>query len=517
MLASDNKKLELQGLIKGLAAHEKAYFKKLAKRYAENNQALHIKLFELIDTQPEYNEQAFVKKLKLKSPSQYSALKNQLWNEIISVLIFQKRNDASSQLEFAMMQADILLSKNLVISASRVLNIAWKHSETYELYYAQPRLIHFKYKILAYTHHKHYHKENDLLLQQQDRMSKRLHCEQQLKMFERELTAMKRFSYLRLSDQQLSRVKEIEQSLLDLEIDPDTCLLRLLQQYGLCIAAHLTYRFDASEQYAHILLQIWQQNTHLIPYNETVFINSADYTFYNSFALKDTTSAENYLTRYNILAIQFLKPNNRSYWDIISFNTQLKIYHKTANYTAVKKLIEREAIPVIKKATRILPPAVYLSIISSVCISHFVLEQFEAAEDLLIDVLNINREVQREDILYFTATFHLLILYERKNQFQLGNAINSTYARLYNQKKLHPFEKELMLFLKHLSNEVNNEGKRNAIKLFLLKLEDYKNDPVKDLYFLYFNYYGWLESKTRKMRYTEYIAEQVALSRNHKN
>ncbi len=50
----------------------------------------------------------------------------------------------------------------------------------------------------------------------------------------------------------------------------------------------------------------------------------------------------------------------------------------------------------------------------SICISYFVLDNFEQAEDLLLDVININHEVQREDILYFSAIFYLVILYEKK-------------------------------------------------------------------------------------------------------
>ena len=91
----------------------------------------------------------------------------------------------------------------------------------------------------------------------------------------------------------------------------------------------------------------------------------------------------------------------------------------------------------------------------------------------------------------------------------MNNAISANYFKLYNKKKLQPFEKDLMLFLKHLSNEPSEKEQLKIIKSFIVRLEDYRNDPVKDLYFLYFNYYGWLESKIQKIRYTEYMYRQV--------
>ncbi len=66
-----------------------------------------------------------------------------------------------------------------------------------------------------------------------------------------------------------------------------------------------------------------------------------------------------------------------------------------------------------------------------------------------------------------------------------------------------------MLFLRHLSNEQNNEGRRIAIREFLSRLDVYKTDPVRELYFLYFNYYDWLQSKVQRVKYRQYRRMQI--------
>jgi len=152
-----------------------------------------------------------------------------------------------------------------------------------------------------------------------------------------------------------------------------------------------------------------------------------------------------------------------------------------------------------------------LSIKGSVCISYFVMEQWDDAETLLSVIKEQNQHINREDILYFSLLFFLVILYEKKEWERLDSALKSAYHFLYARKKLRPFERELMLFLGHLSAAESKRSTNELINNFLQRLNHYRNDPDKNLYFLYFNYYGWLESKLMNLRYMDYLKEQLKL------
>jgi hypothetical protein len=509
MLTDDKRKNELFTLIHSLESFEKAYYKKMAKRYAENNRALHLQLFELIEKSGENDEKYYVKKMGIKSRAHFSGIKNHLWNDVLSAIVYHRRNDALAQLQFLILQAEILLSRNLISSAGKLLEIAWQATVKYEQYNIQTRLIHLKYKLLSFSDYKHYKTESANLLQLQQQVIQRQQCEQQLQMIRRELIGFKQFTYLRVSDSQLQRIKEIEGELTAIAIEPDCPLLQLLFLFNCCAAAHLSYNFEKCLEYTDRLSQLWEQHNYQIPHSVVLFLSCADYSFYNAFALKKVAIAERYLETYGNLSKAHLDKKDLEQWDIIAFHTQLKIYHKNARYDCVAELLASKAESVLEKALRVLPPVSGITIVSSICISWFVLEEYDKAESMLIDVNNMNHHVQREDVLYFTSIFYLLILFEKRNYMQLNQAISASYFRLYNRKKLQPFEKELMLFLKHLSNEYSNSGKIRIIQHFLEKLESYRNDPVKDLYFLYFNYFGWLESKIQRIRYTEYMRRQV--------
>lgn len=509
MLSADTRKNELHTLVHSLESHEKAYYKKMAKRYADHNKSLHLRLFELLENSAVNDEKLFMKKMGLKTASHFSGLKNHLWNDILSSIVYQRRNDPLVQLQFIILETETLLAKNLIVSAEKLLDIAWATAVKYELYGTQIKLLHLYYKILPYSDYKHFKKESARLLQLQRNVLNHLHWEQQLQILRRELIAFKQFTYLRSPEDQLMRIREIEEELEQIDTDHGSPLLQLLYHFNKCAATHLTFRFEQCTQHVEKIIALWQEYPHHISHSPALFLGSSDYSFYNAFALKDPHAASKYLAVYHTLALAYLEKEEQERWEIMEFHTRLKIYHKNAQYDEVATLIAEKAGSIQEKANRVLPPVMALSITCSICISYFVLEQYDKAEDLVLDVNAINRDIQREDILYFTSIFYLLILLERKSFLQLNNAISTNYFRLYNKKKLQPFEKDLMLFLKQVSNEATEKEQLKIISNFICKLEDYRNDPVKDLYFLYFNYYGWLESKIQKIKYTEYMYRQV--------
>jgi hypothetical protein len=132
------------------------------------------------------------------------------------------------------------------------------------------------------------------------------------------------------------------------------------------------------------------------------------------------------------------------------------------------------------------------------------MERFSDAEALMQEIKEKNRSLERQDVFYFTLVFHLLILYELEEWFRLDAATAAAYHVLYNHKKLRPFEKELMSFLKSLPVRRGRDDNIAFIKAFVARLEVYRTDPVQRLYFLYFNYSDWLQSKLAGISYREY-------------
>jgi len=512
-MASSIPNNDLFFLIKGLSGNEKSYYKKLAKRHAANNNSLHLRLFDLIDREQLKDEKKVLQQLGITNPAQFSSLKNYLTKDVLDSIVFMKRNeDINVQLSFIVIQLEQLLEKKLLHFARRLLKKAWELAEEFEHFDVQLQLLQMQNRILEYKSYKEYKTEAlDITAQMRETLL-RQHVQQQVYFHFEQLQILKKISLLRFTDEQVEEVKAIHNSLLSLHMNGRSDSWTAALYYNaLALSAYMLFRFEECRQYSMQLLDFWKNNTAFINAYPTYFLNAANTTFYNSFAMQEVEKVAHDLNTYQRLADLHIK--NEFYqkqWQIISFNTTLKIHHKTARYDKVDMLIDDAAKKILQYAHDVTSPSETLPIMTSVAISYFVLNKWREADEILLECKSLSRETNREDIMLFTLVFHLLVLYEKKEWYRLDNAVEAAYHLLYSRKKLHPFEKELMLFLKRLPTARSKNSAVELIQGFLVKLDSYKNDPVKNLYFLYFNYYGWLESKVIGIPYMEYMQRKVA-------
>lgn len=123
-------------LIKSLSKSEKRYFKIFASRHTIGDENLYVKLFDAIDKQSEYDEDAIRKKFKgTKLAKNLSSVKVHLTNLILRSLrqfngTSKKKYDVRELLDYA----DILYEKGLYVHAAKVLEKAKKIAKEYDLY-----------------------------------------------------------------------------------------------------------------------------------------------------------------------------------------------------------------------------------------------------------------------------------------------------------------------------------------------------------------------------------------------
>lgn len=502
--------LDLLQLVRQMSGSEKAYFKKMAKRHAHQNQALHLRLFDLIENSDHNEEELFQKKLGLTTKAHYSSLKKYLTKEILDTVVFLQRNDNPEiHLQFYLLQIQVLLERNLNTLAAKLYKQALQLAEEFDAFDMRIKLLMLRRRLLEHASYKEFKSETLLIDQQlQENTSKQQYLEKHQLLFER-LTTLSKSSQLRLDEQQLHDIRILEEELAEAPPGEEP-LLQLVFRINKLLCSYLCFRFEETMQQAGNILKLWEQHPHFITAHPRYFLKSADITFYNDFACKSVPDAATHWDRYNRLAGEHLTTDLYAlHWILLGFNTRLKIFHKTGRYDAVSGLIEQEARQVQDAARTLLSPSEQLGVLGSIAISHFVLEQWDEAEDMVQRIKELNRGVQREDILHFSMLFYLLILFEKKEWYRLDSAAEAAYHFLYAKKKLRPFEKDLMLFIRKLPAARITGEAHAAMSNFLQKLDAYNNDPVKQLYFLYFNYYGWLESKVRNISYRVYSEQKI--------
>ncbi|HEU5364620.1 MAG TPA: hypothetical protein VFU62_03765 [Hanamia sp.] len=499
-------------LIKGLTSSEKSYYKKMGKRHADQNGSLHLKLFKLIDESAIINETELCNALEIKNKIHFSGLKAYLHKDILDTLVFHKRNvSVDTQLYFMQEQIKTLQEKKLLYLAQKLCKKAITLSMQYEKYHFLILLHHLQNKVLEYKDYKQFKDSTDsIFLTLKNAIDLHQVYVENRFLYEKVRLLTYR-SWLPITTEELEEIEKAKILLNKMKpANEKQPLISLFHLNTLALCQYMLHENESCTNTCSRIYNLWNNNTHLVNEYPLLFLNSINTTCYNDFLCNNIPNAEENILTYGKIAKAYLK--NEIYFkhfEVIQFNTQLKVYLKTAQFEQVKLLINKKAGTIFNYSAEILSPAEQLSIKGSVCISYFVLEHWDEAESLLSVIKEQNQHINREDILYFSLLFFPVILYEKKEWDRLDSALKSAYHFLYARKKLRPFERELMLFLGHLSAAESKRNSNQLINNFLERMNDYRNDPDRNLYFLYFNYYGWLESKLMNLRYMDYLKNRL--------
>src|ERR1700749_2646507 len=129
-IASDS----LFQLIKSLNKSEKRYFNLYASRHTIGEKNNYIVLFEAIDNQQEYNEEAIVKQFKKEAfINKFSITKSRLYDVVLdSLTAFHSDRSIDAKLKRELHCAEILYKKTLYEQCAKILSSSKKIATRYE-------------------------------------------------------------------------------------------------------------------------------------------------------------------------------------------------------------------------------------------------------------------------------------------------------------------------------------------------------------------------------------------------
>lgn len=502
---------DVYGLVRSLSAAELNLYRKSIGNRSGKSQPQHVKLFELLAS-GKTNDDASCKEALSINGAQFSNLKQYLCTEILAVIVPAAAEESSVVGFYTGMQhLELLTSRNNKVLARKLYKKLWPQAERVGRYDWCLLLLDYRDRIADTGLLRLSQREVNETIRQAGHY-RRLHdASSRLTVLNQELQQLRAYNNLRVNEEEMVNVRELQSRMEELLATCEEQPFLLLRYYStLAGIAYLQREYDYALQLVGIAHEGFLENPDQIPLNAEALLDLANCGFYSAFAAGQVAVADGLLARFEAITAEY-KPGSApcQRWQVIRFNTELKIAHKTGDYEKVGEHL-RNYKKILGYAEDHLSLPDLLSILSTVCISLFVLEDFDGAEDLIIDIKNLNRSLEREDLLYFSLVFHLLILYEKKDWYRLDNMTQAAYHYLYSRRKLRPFEKEIMRFLKHLPVLRGRGTSSLAISSFLIRLEEFRNDPVQRLYFLYFNYYDWLQSKLAGVSYRDYKSRAIA-------
>ena len=498
---------QLTVLINSLSAKEKsAFFKRENAVFAENKHA------SLLSRKPSLSRSEILKKLKL-SKKGYKKFCESTYTQLCHFLLSDKGfliNDIPYNLRENQMMAELLKERGLIAEAKKKIEKAIEIAMQSELFSNEISLRHQYLQIMFYQQEASSHDKILPFLQRMESIIAMQREQEELKLIYRQLITLRYKMALRTSLEEQEEVKLLDDQLKEFLPESLRSNTASIYYYQSCLLVSFMLGRTANiSGWNNSLLEHWEQQSHLIPLHQDLFVRAVSLQAYTQFLIKDIAGAKAFLERYRDLATKhLLSVFYQDWFAIVDFQTITKVLHKTYQYEELENFFSKKwelsykQLPVLGEAEK-------LDVLMSVCITFFVLQQWQNAETIILEIKANNQKIKRIDTLYFTFVFHSLILYEQKEWSRLDSHINSGYHFLYSNNALRPFEKDMLLFIKKLPVAMLKGKAKEIMNAFLHKLDAYRDNETQKLHFATFDYYSWIESKIEEVSYITHMKRKA--------
>lgn len=123
--------------------------------------------------------------------------------------------------------------------------------------------------------------------------------------------------------------------------------------------------------------------------------------------------------------------------------------------------------------------------------------------------LNENPEKYNEDLYHFSKLLNLIIHFELQHNELVPDLVRSTYRFLYKNKKLFKTEDAILRFIRIRLPKANSPKELiHFFKLLKSELEEISKDPYEAKALELFDFISWLESKIKKRPFAEILKEK---------
>ncbi len=505
-------------LIKSLTGPEKRYFKIFATRHVIGEENNYIRLFDAIESQPEYDEDAILNKFKKeKFARQLHRIKNYLYDLVMKSLCeFHKAKSISSEVRQKLEMIEILYAKGLIPHAEKMLESTKELAEVYEQYQYIPEIRELERKIL----------NSQFYAGKTEADLEKMHAAYKTSLDVLDeinnnwLRAMRLMLFLNAqgparNKQELATIeKKFEEN------KPEVCNVKSFEacnyfyfNYG------MYYRLSGDEEksYEYSLkhLKWYEEHSFFIRERLRSYL-SLLYNFLGiSLSLNrfDDTFFEVLGKLEKIPEEYAASPQNNNYLALMHFNAvnTIKLSHVIATGQFEKGLALIPEIQTgMKEMGEKIEPIIEYNFYFSFARIYFTAGNFQKANEYLNKIINSGK-VQRTDIYCFSKILSLLVHYEMGKFDLLEYSVVSTYRYLLKRNRLYKVENIILDYIRKKAPQIDSEKKQleafAELKAALIAAT--KDDHFENRALEYFDIIAWLESKITGKKFSEIISERI--------
>lgn len=480
-------------LIKSMSKSEKRHFKLFTSKNELQNGKDYLRLFDAIDSQKTYDEEAIVKKFKDEPYfSQLRSVKLYLYNQLIkSLKSLHEESSSRILLENFLIEIEILFQKQLYKSCTRVIRRAKACAKKYENHTKMLDLIRWEHKVAMYIQDVEHIESmrSDWIKEEQQAI------DQSIELFElRKLNYELMPFFIRKgfakTEEELQTVKQILSSdLLITEKKSFLSEMARLSTEGNCFA--ILGRVDDRYLGLKKLAKLLDSHPQHLYENLNEYLLNLCIVVSLSIQQREFTFSEDLIEKIDRLCTE--RPHQ-------IHTSTLIIYLRSKVFFSVTKGEFKEALSQAQLLEKLFlkgdlktDPADGLLIDLQQSVVYFANQNHSKAQQFIQKIMNADLDI-RLDIQTTARVIYLIIQYETEEYEHLEYARRSTYRFLLRKKRLQESESVLLDFIRRTRQMNSNTEVLRALATLRQNII-----ALNDRQFMSgFPFIEWLDSKLEK-------------------
>lgn len=502
---------ELFDLIRTLTKSEKRFFKLSSS--LQSGEKNYIKIFDAIDEQAEYDEEALKDIFKDESFVQhFPSEKNHLYKLILkSLRSYHADNSISSILQQEIKNIEILYKKALYKECNKFLLRAKKMAHEHEKFYYLFELINIEKQLLeeAYESGEFGH-DLDALIKEENEILEKLRNLAEYHILYSKINYVFRREGFAHNEEERKIVSEIENY--HLIKGKNTALSSSAASIcyyikGLCATTNRQY-LDAYTFFNRVK-EILDKNPNLRTELAKRYVRTLSHLLYCYI------DSEKYTEAYGVIEemhqLEGKNGFNNTDVEVSIFTSthlaELLLWQKKGEHKQALLKLNTIISGFSRMGETINKENKLLFNYQIACI-YFGAGEYKDALQWLNHVLNDNEQSLRQDIYSFARLLNLIVHYELGNYDLLEYIIKSTLRFLNKKEKDYKIESVLIKHLRKLVKINMEMERRTAFQKMKAELEELFENPVERVLLDYFDVMAWIDAKIQNISFTDAVKKR---------
>ncbi len=509
---------ELFELISSMSQTEKRYFKVYASRHIIGEKNKYVKLFEAIERQSDYDEEAIRQKFKKeKFLKQLPVAKNYLYSLILKSLnLYYTETSPVSKINELISGARILFGKELFKPALNILHRAKELCIRYDYNLKLLETISLEKKIIA----------GSLTLKDIEKRMEQLFVQE--KQSSEKLINFNEYYYLLLKSYLLltregavtkfrtsAELREFDKIMNNPLMENESRALSY--EARICFfKIHTIYHgkkgeFEKSSRYSNKLIELIESNPDNLKEDITDYIIAINNTLVNVRNLKDYAAFMDTLAKLKSVPLQYKRPlplKIRVTIFISTYLTELLMHVELGQFD--KGLL---LIPEIERGLQTYKGKINvrfeLTFYYAIASTYFGLSKYNEALFWVNKIMNEPLD-SGLDLVCFAKIMNLILHYELQNYDLLEYILKSTYRFLSQRKRVYEFEFSVLNFVRKSFRVKTDKELRKLFtvlrdELIVISAKPFEKNALDELDLI-----SWLTSKIENLPLTDILKSKNA-------